>query len=66
MNRIPFNLIVNATDKGSLNRFAFKWYDFDDDRRKTWLTNFKPIYDKYIKDYKYRRSLQNIDFMLWR
>jgi len=65
MNRIPFNLTVNATVRGSLNRFAFKWYDFDDARKNIWLVNFKPVYDKYLRENKYKKSIQNLHFMLW-
>jgi hypothetical protein len=49
INKIPFSFAVNATVKGSLNCFAFKWYKFSDERKQSWINNFKPTYHKELQ-----------------
>lgn len=49
-NRIPFSITTNAADKGSLYKHAYKWYNYSDERRITWLENFMPNYYKYLDE----------------
>lgn len=49
-NRIPFSITMNAADKGSLYKHAYKWYNYSTERRETWLKNFIPNYKKYLEE----------------